>query len=107
MKITFERFDDILKHLVTQHEYEDELCAIARKYNKAYLVDLENPVETDLVHLLADSLDANVDDISYWLYDLEGGKTWHKGAVTDADGKDIPLKTTRDLWNLICPKEEK
>lgn len=39
--------------------------------------------------------------ISYFVYDLEFGKKWHKKCITDKDGKDIPLKNANDLYNLI------
>jgi hypothetical protein len=38
--------------------------------------------------------------ISYFIYDLEFGKKWHKGSVTDKNGKDIQLKNANDLYNL-------
>lgn len=39
--------------------------------------------------------------ISYFIYDCEFGKKWHKKMVTDKDGKDIPLKNANDLYNLL------
>ena len=38
--------------------------------------------------------------IEYFLWELNFGEEWKPGTVTE-NGKDIPLKTTDDLWNLL------
>lgn len=46
------------------------------------------------------------DDISYYMWKLNFGKNWRLGTVTDVNGKDIPLKNSEDLWNILTEKGE-
>lgn len=46
------------------------------------------------------------DDISYYIWELDFGKNWYPGDVTDINGKDIPLKNSKDLWNILTEKEK-
>ena len=39
--------------------------------------------------------------ISYWVYDLEYGKNYEDGSVTEADGSIIKLATAEDLYNFL------
>lgn len=41
--------------------------------------------------------------IEYWLYDLKEGKLWWPGK-TKIDGRHVRLKTSLDLYKLICKK---
>ena len=43
----------------------------------------------------------NNDMVSYFMWDLEWGKNWKPGCVTDEDGNDIKLQTINDLWKVI------
>lgn len=45
------------------------------------------------------------DDISYYAWELDFGKNWLSGMVTNKDGKNIPLKNSEDLWNILTEKE--
>ena len=57
-----------------------------------------------IVNVLQDAVNDENDNLGYWLYDLEMGKKWKKGTITDGDGKDIKLKTINDLIKLIYGK---
>ena len=41
------------------------------------------------------------DDFGYFIYELEFGRKWKKGMVTDTDGNDIPLKNSSDLYDML------
>ena len=41
------------------------------------------------------------DWIPYWLWELDCGKAYDDGMVTDADGKEVRLKTIDDLYDVI------
>lgn len=60
-----------------------------------------NLYEDLLVKILKDCFNDESDYIGYWLYELECGKKWYKGMITDENGKDIKLKSIEDLWNVI------
>ena len=47
------------------------------------------------------------DDLGYFVYELEFGKKWEKGVVTDVDGNDIPLKNSSDLYDMLIDDYEK
>lgn len=38
--------------------------------------------------------------IDYFIYDLDYGRNYKKGCVTDY-GRNVPLKTSADLWDLL------
>ena len=58
-------------------------------------------LSTLVVDLLQSSMNDKVEDISYFIYELDYGKKWKKGTYTDKDKKDIKLKTMEDLYNLL------
>lgn len=39
--------------------------------------------------------------ISYYIFELDWGKKYQDGYVTDKDGSNIPLKTLQDLYKLL------
>lgn len=39
--------------------------------------------------------------ISYWIYELDFGRKAKKGTVEDGNGKNLPIKTISDLYNII------
>lgn len=42
-------------------------------------------------------------DIDYYMWELDFGKKWESGVIT-IDDKDIPLRNSHDLWNLITDR---
>jgi len=58
-------------------------------------------VNTLIVKLLQESVNDQEEWISYWIYELDYGKKWRKGTVTDKNKKDIKLQTAEDLYNYI------
>ncbi len=51
--------------------------------------------------LLEDATDDKFEYLVYWIYDLECGKKWKKGKITDENNKDIKLKTIDDLIKVL------
>ena len=66
-------------------------------FTNSPLIDIESQVEKCLKAHFNDESDW----IGYWMWDLDFGKKWKEGMVADEYGKDIPLKTSDDLWNLL------
>ena len=58
-------------------------------------------VSTLVIDLLQSAMNDESEDISYFIYELDWGGKWKKGAYTDKDKKDIKLKTIEDLYNLL------
>ena len=44
--------------------------------------------------------------IDYYVFELEWGKNYEDGMVTDKDGSNIPLATLRDLYRLLTKDRE-
>ena len=44
--------------------------------------------------------------ISYWIFELDFGKDYEDGWVTQKDGAVIPLKTVEDLYDLLVKNME-
>ena len=45
--------------------------------------------------------------LTFFLYDLDGGKEWVPGSITDESGNDIKLQTAEDLWDYLESKNDK
>lgn len=41
-----------------------------------------------------------INDIDYYMYELDFGKKWKPGCLT-IDNKDISLRNSEDLWNIL------
>ena len=52
--------------------------------------------ETLIIKVLENVFDDKADWISYYIYDLDWGKKWKKGTITDK-GEEVKLKTLTDL----------
>lgn len=104
MKITFNKFEEIMNHVVAFEELQDKMISASRDYNDATndfsTFDIPATV-TDTVSMLSLLLDDTENWISYWVWELDCGKGYTEGAVTTEDGANIPLKTIKDLWNLL------
>ena len=55
----------------------------------------------EVIRLLEMILDDRDGDISYWVWELDFGRKWKPGCVTDSDGTDIKLETAEDLYHYL------
>ena len=53
-----------------------------------------------LLHSLAGNADKD-NWISYFVFDLDFGKKWKPGMITEKDGTDIVLKSSEDLYEYL------
>lgn len=58
-------------------------------------------ISLDILHI---AMEDTSNWISYFIYDLEWGKGWHRGVVKSKCGKDIRLKTFEDLYKIVTDK---
>lgn len=65
------------------------------------LISLEGEYESRYLELLKDVFNDDGDWISYWVYELDFGRKARKNSITDKDGRNIPIKTMKDLYNLL------
>lgn len=61
-----------------------------------------NPrLEQDIIDLLVHCMEDEDEWIPYFIFELDFGRRWHEGIVTDEDGNDIKLETIVDLYVLL------
>lgn len=67
--------------------------------------------ENMLVRILEDEFEASfeggqrTDWISYFIYELEFGKKWEPGTITDSDGSDMDLSTSEKLYDFLLAEK--
>ena len=111
--ITFEKFDEVLSKIKKIHKLEDALVDLSVEYQKEsrdeFNIWLPSILETELLTLLSRLFDDTGNDwIGYWIYELNFGERYYDGVAVNECDENIPLKTSRDLWNLLlkeCVKQ--
>ena len=102
--IKYEDFEKAIRFI-------DERAQAMSKLYKAFTDEFEDCIfypytryETAMVELLVAATSEKYDtedDIYYFIYDLDCGREWKPGMVTDEDGNDIKMGTIRDLYDYI------
>lgn len=95
--LSLKEFDKIITSV---KEKDQEIAAIGDMLGGADRLYRTSMCEEVLALLKHDFQDKD-DLIGYWMWELNFGEQWHEGTVTGADGADIPLKTTGDLYKLL------
>ena len=101
-KESFTRYINDLKGYV---ELEDGVRKLFLDYSRSSKDDASimfpSALFTDVLTLL-ESATGDVDGtVSYFVWDLNFGKDWKPGMITDKDGRDIPMGTIDDLWEEL------
>ena len=110
MKISKELFISSIEALQKQYEH-DQKCSEAFKIilPHDFITSYDNHFTNNkLLELLQVLTNDNHQHswIEYYCFELDFGKKWKKGDVTEKDGMDIPLATIEDLWNLLSKNYE-
>lgn len=99
--IEYKKFEKYMLELKILIDDEQELDSAFKKFSpewggfsneKAIILNLE---------LIKELVKDKYGDIDYFIFELEWGKNWYVGCVTSEDGKDIPMATIKDLYNLL------
>ena|SRR5208282_5826710 len=105
LKITKEMFVKTFEMIETQYRLDEKCCDAFRillpnDYVSGYYNDILYKTILDI--LKQGFSDNNKDSwIDYYIYDLDFGKKYKAGCITDKDGNDITLNNHNDLWNLL------
>ena len=99
--ISRELFKEVLEKL---QSYQQKETAIYRQ--GLDLMEVTESLIGAIFILLKDSTNDEDELISFFCYDLDFGKDWQEGCVTE-DGKDIKLQTVDDLYNILLDDEAK
>jgi hypothetical protein len=99
--LTKEKFIRALTELKSLEEDIDNVHVALQKLDPDFGGFYLSRVSTLIVNLLKDAMNDKYDYIDYFIYELEYGKKWKKGMITDKNKKDIKLQTAEDLYNYI------
>lgn len=97
-------FTSLLKKILAQEKKVRKL----EKVIGELAPDCHTPIfefTTLSLEILKEAVNDQYEYISYWLYDLDKGTEWKVGTITTKDGKDLPLKTIGQLYDLIISGE--
>ena len=97
----YKTFEKLMKELVSLKEDEDNINNAFRKFEPDFNGITFGRYETLVVQAIKEAMNDEYDYIGYWLYEVDCGKKAKVGTVTDKDGKNIPIKTLKNLYDLI------
>ena len=102
--MTKDLFTETISEIAKQHNH-DRKCAEAFKVflPNDYTSNYDNHwLQNQLVKILQLEMNDNTEHswIEYFMYELDFGRKWKKGNVI-IKGKNVPLKNSHDLWDLL------
>ena len=94
----FKRYIDAIENVV---RLKDCMCDLRQK-DKSREFELYFPsLECEVSRLLESIMEDKGEWISYWIFELDFGRKYEDGAITEADGSIIKLETVEDLYNFL------
>ena len=103
MIISKELFIDCIKSMRDVWDYQRESVELIDKYypySQTTILDYPS-CDDELLRLLTQIMKDDDGLISYFCYEIDFGREWKVGCITDTDGTDIPLGTIEDLWEAL------
>ena len=98
----FKKFMDTYKSICEKEDKLDNaLHEISPDFGGFHQPDVHDMIIEMLKMLMKDGEDGWDGWIDYYIYELNWGEDWKKGMVVDRDGNDIPLKTYKNLYDVI------
>ena len=105
--ISKERFVKIINQIKEQHDFEHELWALGRKYNQDSDWIINSPLEDVLIELLQEFMGDSLADTTYFIYELDFGRDYEPGYVTEPDGTVLDFSCPESLYDYLAAKYEK
>lgn len=100
--MTFDQFKRFVETLDVFFEREEQLSKALEPFNDSSTVIVFCPeVPNTIVTYIQELFNDKGEWFTYWYYDLESGKSYKDGNITDEDGKNIVLKTVEDIYNFL------
>ena len=96
-----EQFIKLMQELIAIRKDEENLNKAFKKFNPDFNYISFGRYETLVVKALKAATNDKYGDISYWIYDLEEGKEAKKDTLKSKEGKNIPIKTLSNLYDVI------
>lgn len=108
MILTFEEFKKHIDAMIDAAAFQDGIGDLVRAYNTKQndQVSLLLPsLITNVVELLEHIMGDKYEWISYWVWELDFGKEYRAGCVTDKNGQDIKLESVHDLYRFLSQED--
>lgn len=105
--LTLEDFQSVMDEWYRCRQYQEELNAVLNKHGSGAVAmpDCSWALQITLETMFCDDPTA-MSDIEYFVYELDFGKKYRDGMVTDGKGNYIRLATVVDLYNLLIKEME-
>lgn len=107
--ISFEAFDKTINFIKERQEKELQINKVLTEEFEDSTFLPYDKYESAMVDLLAaatSSKDYNsLEDIEYFIYELDFGAEWQEGFLTDAKGATIKFQTSKDLYDYITSQQ--
>ncbi len=98
--ITKKEFKNILKEIIELQKKRDAVAYGLSEISDSFIF-FGKGLDIEIKLLEKIMKDEKTQWISYWYFDLNQGKEYKKGKITDKKGKNIKLETLSDLYNLL------
>ena len=93
--------ENALHELEVYTQKEDQLYKIGLD-----ITEITNGIIDTLFNILKEETNDDTDLIFYFCFELNFGKNWAPGMITDEDGADVPLRTVDELYDILLKDEE-
>lgn len=100
--ITRELFKEVVEEIQKSYDYQEGLNRFFEKNNvDGYIYQPDCMCAAiKLLHSIFNKEDKD-EWINYFCFELNFGRKYKEGLVSDKDGKNIPLETIDNLYNLL------
>lgn len=106
MLIGRDEFVEIIDKLREVNDFVDETNTKARELNDAIITDFFNASSLSISHesivvKLLEKIFNDKDILSWWLYELDYGRKYEKGCITDENNNQIDVSTPEKLYDYL------
>lgn len=90
-----------MKEFIALRKDEEKVCEAMKKIDPNFMYFSLGRYEILFLKTLKEAMDDKYDNIDYWVYEIDFGKNAKKDSITDKNGKNIPIKTLSNLYDII------
>jgi len=91
-----------MNEFIALRKDEEKLCEAMKKFDPEFGYFSLGRYENLFINTLKEAINDKHDNIDYWIYDLNFGKNAKPNSITNKNGKEIPIKTLDNLYDLIA-----
>ena len=109
--ISKQKFIEIINTLKEVHDFVDATNTKARQLKDAINSDFFNASSLSISHetIVVELLEKIFDDgdtLSWWIYELDYGRKYEKGCITEENGDFIDVSTPEKLYDYLIKVKE-